>query len=52
MKLIRTWCEDTKEGMEYLAFNGYSPIFRLSKSLWLVAKIGNKLDDVKIVGWN
>ena len=50
MKLIRTWCEDTKEGMEYLAFNGYSPIFRLSKSLWLVAKIGNKLDDVKIIG--
>nr|DAU92173.1 MAG TPA: hypothetical protein [Bacteriophage sp.] len=49
MKLIRTWCEDTKEGMEYLAFNGYSPIRRLSNSLWLVAKIGNKLDDVKIV---
>ena len=50
MKLIRTWCENTKEGMEYLAFNGYSSICRLSNSLWLVAKIGNKLDDVTIVG--
>lgn len=50
MKLIRTWCEDTKEGMEYLAFNGYSPICRLLKNLWLVEKIGNKLDDVKIIG--
>ena len=49
MKLIRTWCEDTKEGMEYLAFNGYSPIRRLSNSLWLAVKNGNKLDDVKIV---
>lgn len=50
MKLIRTWCENTKEGREYLKFNGYSLVCRLSKSLWLVAKIGNKLDDVKIVG--
>lgn len=49
MKLVRTWCEDTKEGMGYLAFNGYLPICRLSKSLWLVGRIGNKLDDVEIV---
>lgn len=49
MKLVRTWCENTKEGMEYLAFNGYSPVCRLSKSLWLVRKIGNKLDDVEII---
>ena len=46
---IRDRCENTKEGTEYLAFNGYKPICRLSKNLWLVLKIGNKLDDVKIV---
>lgn len=50
MKVVRTWCENTKEGMEYLAFNGYKPICRLSKNLWLVSKIGNELDDVKIIG--
>lgn len=50
MNLVKTWCENTKEGMEYLAFNGYSPICRVTKTLWLTRKIGNKLDDVKIVG--
>lgn len=52
MKLIRTWCENTKERMEYFTFIGYSPVCRLSNSLWLVAKIGNKLDDVKKVKKN
>lgn len=49
MKVIKMWCENTKEGMEYLAFNGYKPICRLSKNLWLVSKIGDELDDVKII---
>lgn len=50
MNIVKTWCENTKEGMDYLKFNGYEPVKRLSKSIWLVRKIGNKLDDVKPLG--
>ena len=32
-----------------LEYNGYQPIRRLTKDLWLVKKIGNKLDDVEII---
>ena len=49
MEIVKTWCENTKEGMDYLEFNGYKPIKRLTKKLWLVATIGNKLDDVIIL---
>ena len=49
MKIIKTWCENTKEGFEYLQFNGYKPICRLSKAFWLVGKIGNSLSDVEII---
>lgn len=47
--IVKTWCENTKEGMEYLKFNGYNPICRIGKSLWLVRCIGKKLDDVKVI---
>ena len=46
MKIVKTWCENTEEGKDYLEYNGYQPIRRLTKDLWLVKKIGNKLDDV------
>ena len=49
MKIIKTWCENTKEGMEYLRFNGYKPICRLSKNLWLCRTIGAILDDITII---
>lgn len=49
MKIVKTWCENTKEGINYLEFNGYKPICRLSSRLWLVRKIGNPLDDVIIM---
>lgn len=49
MRIIETWCESTKEGFAYLDFNGYKPICRLTKRYWLVSKIGNTLNDVKVV---
>lgn len=49
MNLVKTWCENTTEGKTYLEYNGYAPICRISSSLWLVGKIGNKLDDVEVI---
>ena len=49
MRVIKTWCENTKEGMDYLNYNGYKPICRLTKNLWLVRKIGNILTDVTVI---
>lgn len=49
MKIVKMWCENTKEGTEYLAFNGYKPILRFTKKLWLVGRIGNSLDDVTVL---
>lgn len=49
MHIIKTWCENTKEGMEYLKFNGYKPLKRLTKKIWLVGNIGNELNDVIII---
>lgn len=49
MKIIKMLCETTKEGTKYLAFNGYKPILRFTKKLWLVGKIGNPLDDVTVL---
>lgn len=52
MKLVRMWYENTDEGKDYLTFNGYKPICRLSKSLWLVTQIGNKVDNIVFVKSN
>ena len=49
MHIVKTWCENTKEGMEYLKFNGYKPVTRLTKDLWLVRNIDSTLDDVTII---
>ncbi len=49
MKIVKMWCETTKEGKEYLKFNGYKGIKRIGKKLWLVTEIGNELNDVKII---
>jgi hypothetical protein len=49
MRVVKTWCENTKEGMDYLKYNGYKPVCRLSRKLWLVRCVGNKLDDVIVL---
>ena len=49
MRIVKTWCENTEEGMKYLELNGYEPISRMTRNLWLVKKIGNKLRDVKVI---
>lgn len=49
MRLVKLTCENTEEGRSYLAFNGYDPITRLTKTIWMVKRIGNKLDDVRVV---
>ena len=49
MRIIKTWCESTEEGRGYLNYNGYKPICRLTKTLWLVKKISNKMCDIKII---
>lgn len=49
MRIVKTWCKNTKEGIDYLCFNGYKPICRISRKLWLVRCIGEPLKDVKIV---
>lgn len=49
MKIVKTWCENTKEGLSYLEYNGYKPICRISKTLWIVCCVGNKLDDVVVL---
>ena len=46
------WYENTDEGKDYLTFNGYKPICRLSKSLWLVTQIGNKVGNIVFVKSN
>lgn len=49
MRIVKTWCENTREGMDYLKYNGYKPILRLTKTLWLVMRIGNKTCDITII---
>lgn len=49
MRIVKTWCENTKEGIGYLDYNGYKPICRLTKSLWLVGRIGTGLTDVFVI---
>lgn len=49
MAILKMRSENTKEGKEYLEYNGYGNVKRISKNLWFVSKIGNKLDDVKII---
>ena len=49
MRIVKTWCESTQEGIGYLDYNGYNPICRLTKTLWLVKQVGNKMCDIKVV---
>lgn len=49
MRIVKTWCENTKEGMDYLSYNNYKPICRLTKTMWLTKQIGNNLSDVSVI---
>jgi hypothetical protein len=51
MRIVKTWCENTKEGMSYLNYNNYKPICRLTKKLWLTRQIGNSLSDIVVIIW-
>lgn len=47
---VRTWCESTQEGEDYLRFNGYGMVRRIGTSgLYKTTQIGNKLRDVEII---
>lgn len=48
--VVKTWCENTKEGEEYLKFNGYRNAKRIGESnLYEVDCIGKPLRDVQIL---
>lgn len=49
MAILRMSSENTFEGKSYLEYNGYGGVRRIFKNLWFAKKVGNKLDDVKLV---
>lgn len=50
MRIIKTWCENTKEGQDYLRYNGYKNARRIAKTNFYVCQcVGNKLDDVVVI---
>lgn len=50
MRIIKTWCENTKEGENYLKYNGYIKARRILNTNYYICKsIGNKLEDVKVI---
>lgn len=50
MVVVKTWCENTKEGEEYLKYNGYSNAKRiLNTSYYYCKNKGVSLKDVKII---
>ena len=48
LHIIKTWCEDTAEGHNYLKYNGYAPILRIGK-YWVVGALGTPLADVIVI---
>ena len=48
MHIVKTWCENTKEGRSYLKYNNYCPILRVGK-YWLTRNVGSNLADVKVI---
>ena len=53
MRIIKTWCENTKEGEEYLKYNDYGSsikrIFNSSLYLCLGRTMPKVCKDVKII---
>lgn len=48
MHIVKTWCECTLEGRLYLSYNDYFPFIRIG-NYWLVKRIGETLNDVKVI---
>jgi hypothetical protein len=48
MHIVKTWCENTKEGMEYLKYHKYEPMLRIGE-YWLTKRIGIKCYDVRVI---
>lgn len=50
LHIVKMWCESTREGITYLSYNGYTPLFRVLRTrFFLTANVGNKLTDVEII---
>ena len=50
MRIVKTWCENTKEGEEYLKYNNYKNAKRILNTHYFVCEcIGEKLDDVIVI---
>lgn len=50
MRIVKTWCENTKETENYLKYNGYENAKRiLVTNYYICTSIGTELDDVKII---
>ena len=50
MRIVKTWCENTKEGEEYLQYNYYENAKRIPGTNYFICKcIGLDLNDVEII---
>lgn len=48
--VVKTWCENTIEGISYLQFNGYGNVRRIPcTDYYICTEIGCSLEDVKVV---
>lgn len=48
MRIVKTWYESGREGLNYLKYNGYKPLLRIGK-YFVVRKLGIPLSDVYVV---
>ena len=50
MRIVKTWCENTKEGEQYLRHNYYEKAKRIPYTDYYICRcIGLELDDVEII---
>ena len=49
MRIVKTWCENTQEGEDYLRYNGYANATRMFGKYYVCTSIGNPLRDVEII---
>ena len=50
MRIVKTWCESTEEGENYLKYNGYKKAKRIAKTNYYICGcIGNTLNDVEVI---
>lgn len=50
IRIVKTWCENTKEGEDYLKYNGYKNAKRLFNSSYYVCFCkGIRLSDVDVI---